>query len=378
MERKKDIPPTSPAANLELARDLASLSVDGGVLLVGIEDSPKGTPGKVTGAITAGLADRIAQVARGRVSPPLSVMTDQFPHPSDSTRAVLVVTVPASAGAPHMVDGSYWGRGENGKCKLSDGDVRRLLGDRQARAAGFREKLAAVKTDLSIEATDPKVGWMHLLLEPTAQPHSPISEVLDSAELVEFFLKAVPHRLKYSWGLHSLRHSVPHPDGHLARSWNPRSEVSFPEERSTVVLIENSGAWKFSSGNTVAPLGRAGDPDAGESVFRAGSMLEMVHSVFMAAAYLSTQLCPINTDWAIGLEVAPLLNVEPLENHTGRYSGGRPYPKTDYVKVIVSTTQELAEQPAAVVERLVGNLLRGFGIKDTYLPYETLPEIGSR
>ncbi|MBF6072757.1 ATP-binding protein, partial [Nocardia farcinica] len=64
VERKKDIPPTSGPANLELARDLASLSVDGGVLIVGIQDSQKGVPGAVTGSVEKDLADRIAQVAR--------------------------------------------------------------------------------------------------------------------------------------------------------------------------------------------------------------------------------------------------------------------------------------------------------------------------
>lgn len=377
VERKKDIPPTSVPANLELARDLASLSVDGGVLIVGIEDSPKGTPGKVTGAVVENLADRIAQVAQSRVSPPLSVTVDSFPHPADSARAVLVVTVPASAGAPHMVDGSYWGRSENGKCKLSDGDVRRLLGDRQARAAGFRERLAAVEADLDIQPTNPAVGWMYLLLAPTAQPQSPISETLDKIGLIPFFRAAVPHHLTYSWGLRSLDHAVPHPDGHLARTWNPHSGP-FPDERSTAVLIENSGVWKVGSGHPVAPLGSAEDWNSGPTVLRAGSMLEQIHSVFMAVAYLSTELCPINSDWEIGLKIAPLLNVEPVENHTDWHEGGRRYPKTEYVNVISSTTQELAGQPAAVVERLTGNLLRGFGVRDRYLPYETLSEIGRR
>ncbi|MEU1523973.1 ATP-binding protein [Nocardia rhamnosiphila] len=378
VERKKDIPPKSGPANLELARDLASLSVDGGVLIVGITDSQKGTPGTVTGTADAGLADRIAQVAQGRVSPPLNVMVNRFPDPTDPARAVLLVTVPASAGAPHMVDGSYWGRSENGKCKLSDGDVRRLLGDRQARAAGFKERLAAVQDDLNIEPTDPKVRWMHLLLEPTAQPQSSITETLDKVGLIQFFQKATPEGLQDQYGLRSLLHSVPHPDGHLARTWHDDDINSQRDERRTIVLIEDSGAWKFSTGHTICPLGGSHDPDSGQTVLRAGFMLKKIHSVFAAAAYLSTELCPINSDWTIGLKVGSLLGIEPVENHSDRYAGGRPYPKEDYVGVISSTTQELAAQPAAVVERLTGNLLRGFGIKDRYLPYEDPSDLGRR
>ncbi|MBF6072925.1 hypothetical protein [Nocardia farcinica] len=304
-------------------------------------------------------------------------MIGRFAHPTDPTRAVLMVTVPASAGAPHMVDGSYWGRSENGKCKLSDGDVRRLLGDRQARAAGFEERLAAVEDDLNIRPTNPKVSWMHLLLEPTAQPQSPISETLDKVGLIEFFQRATPQNMQGQYGLRSLFHSVPHPDGCLARTWNDDTD-SWADERCTVVLIEDSGAWKLSTGNTISPVGSSGDRDSGATVLRAASMLEKIHTVFTAAAYLSTELCPINSDWTIGLKVGPLLGIEPVENHSGRYYGGRRYPKGHYVGIISSTTQELAAQPTAVVGRLTGNLLRGFGIKDRYLPYEDLSDLWSR
>ncbi|MFI1241470.1 helix-turn-helix domain-containing protein [Nocardia salmonicida] len=378
VERKKDIPPKSGPANLELARDLASLSVDGGVLIVGITDSQKGIPGTVTGTVDAGLADRIAQVAQGRVSPPLNVMVDRFLNPADRTHAVLVVTVPASAGAPHMVDGSYWGRSENGKCKLSDGDVRRLIGDRQARAAGFKERLAAVQDDLNIQSGLLNVRWMYLLLEPTAQPQSSISGTLDRVGLVQFLQKAAPQGLQDQYGLRSLLHSVPHPEGHLARTWHESDTDSWRDERSTVVLIDDSGVWKFGTGNTISPVGSADDRNSGATVLRAASMLKKIHSVFTAAAYLSTELCPINSDWMIGLKVGPLLGIEPVENHSSLFEGGRPYPKDDYVGVISSTTQELATQPAVVVERLTGNLLRGFGIKDRYLPYEDPSDLGRR
>lgn len=46
VELKGAIPASSSAANLELARDLASLSVDGGVLIVGVKDpGRKSEPG---------------------------------------------------------------------------------------------------------------------------------------------------------------------------------------------------------------------------------------------------------------------------------------------------------------------------------------------
>jgi hypothetical protein len=78
--------------------------VDGGVLVVGIADA-KGAAGDVVGAELAALETRIAQVASGRISPPLPVTVDIVGKPDEPGIGVVLVTVPASEGAPHMVDG---------------------------------------------------------------------------------------------------------------------------------------------------------------------------------------------------------------------------------------------------------------------------------
>ena len=102
VELKEAVPSSSKPANLELAKDLASLSVDGGVLIVGIADA-KGAAGDVVGTELAGLETRIAQVASGRISPPLPVTIDIITKPDEATSGVVLVTVPASEGAPHTV-----------------------------------------------------------------------------------------------------------------------------------------------------------------------------------------------------------------------------------------------------------------------------------
>lgn len=77
VELKQAVPAANKPANLELARDMASLSVDGGVLIVGIADA-RGAAGDVVGTDLAGLQSRIAQVASGRISPPLPVTFDAW------------------------------------------------------------------------------------------------------------------------------------------------------------------------------------------------------------------------------------------------------------------------------------------------------------
>lgn len=110
-ELKADVPAASPGANTELAKDLASLTVDGGVLLIGVRDRAA-TDADVVGiddTTLAGLVDRISSVAYDRVNPPINVVLHAVPGAAESARTVLVVEVPASPAGPHMVDGSYWG-----------------------------------------------------------------------------------------------------------------------------------------------------------------------------------------------------------------------------------------------------------------------------
>lgn len=49
VELKQDVPASSKSANLELAKDLASLSVDGGLLVIGVADGDR-KAGDVVGA----------------------------------------------------------------------------------------------------------------------------------------------------------------------------------------------------------------------------------------------------------------------------------------------------------------------------------------
>lgn len=169
VELKQQLGPSKNETNIELARDLASLSVTGGVLIVGLEDKTF----EAVGCDISGMADRISQVASMRVHPPLSpVIYPAIQHPADESRHVLVVEVPVSPLAPHMVDGSYWGRSSTGKRKLSDAEVRRLMQARTSSQTAFKERLLAmVHQDplaSAIEGHPTGNGHIYLLAQPCA------------------------------------------------------------------------------------------------------------------------------------------------------------------------------------------------------------------
>ena len=75
VEHKKDIPRGKNTSG-ELAKDLASLSVEGGLLVIGAIDKISDSAGLVGVEDPEGLRGRISQVAENRVKPPLNVVVD--------------------------------------------------------------------------------------------------------------------------------------------------------------------------------------------------------------------------------------------------------------------------------------------------------------
>ncbi|MFI5689537.1 hypothetical protein [Streptomyces sp. NPDC051636] len=55
--------------------------------------------------------------------PPLNVLTDAIEASANDGTGYLIVHIPASAAAPHMVDGRYYGRGDKTKYHMADTEV---------------------------------------------------------------------------------------------------------------------------------------------------------------------------------------------------------------------------------------------------------------
>ena len=89
----------------ELARDLASFANDGGALLLGVAEDKAARTLQVNPVPLAGLAERVDQVAGSRCDPPLYVVCRPLTEETGRASGVLLVEIPASASAPHVVEG---------------------------------------------------------------------------------------------------------------------------------------------------------------------------------------------------------------------------------------------------------------------------------
>src|SRR5690606_2393029 len=119
-------------ANLELARDIAMFANHGGCLIYGVSE-PKRGRFELAPVHLDGLRERVDQVARARCDPPLHVDVRLIFEDEISGIGYLVVRVPPSPDAPHMVNDRYYGRAATTRTTLSDSEVRQIMTTRAER-----------------------------------------------------------------------------------------------------------------------------------------------------------------------------------------------------------------------------------------------------
>ena len=341
-------------ANLEMARDLASLSVDGGILIYGVRDKDLA----VVGCDTTGLADRIAQVSATRITPPLSpAILPSLENPDDDSLAVLIVQVPPSPLAPHMVDQSYWGRSSNGKRKLEDAEVRRLLLQRDRGEDAFRTRLIA------LEDHDPLVG--HIQDHPTGNGHvylvaEPTAPVARDDGLQEWgrIRDALRHSGRRGTVADCMRHS-PHPAGeaYATVGTNADPQPAQYERRLCHVLIQDDGSIEVvSGGGTAEPESPDGTVtkylDVGLVSTLTVQTLQMVEGWSKAWGYTGT--------WRVGLRVTNTFGA--VRTTHDDWLLGRPsaFKADEYVATTVM--QGIGDESLDLAQPLLKGLYRGLGM----------------
>lgn len=164
----------------DLAADVAAMANDGGVLLYGVGEDEHGRPAVLTPIPLAGAAERVDQIVRTCVSEPPEVRILTLPDEEDPATGYLVVSVPPSPRAPHMVtvggDHRYYGRSAVGNARLTEGEVARLY-ERRARWDVNREAL--LDEEVASSPLEPHEDFAYLYL--VVKPVVPDENLLDRA-----------------------------------------------------------------------------------------------------------------------------------------------------------------------------------------------------
>ena len=378
MDLKQELPAGKRTHNTDLAKDLASLAVDGGLLVIGVEDD-NSRAGKVCGVELAKLADRVDSVARDKVRPPLVVRSREVPDPDRPGWGCLLVHVPPSAAAPHMVDYVYYGRGDRANTRLGDEQVRTIIENRARGQADVLAELRRMVDDDPMPADDRRLGHLYLLAQPETAADEALVELLTSGGAVRVIQEAIAQVIQergrpgFEPDVHQLHQQATRAEGLALATYGvedgPRYEPGLVE-----LTIREDGGIRLVCGRGTDAWPRPGFLATDEPPMAVIPMLVLglTHAVAALAGRLADEHASYQGQWRLGLRMDRLRGAVPLDHLTGQGLGrpGSPYSRDDYQRVTSASTEELVVGPAAVVERLVAPLLRGLGVAPLYLPYK--------
>lgn len=173
----------------DLAVDVAAMANDGGTLLYGVDEDDHGKPAVRTPIQLNGARERVDQIVQTCISEPPDVEIHAIPAEEAEGKGYLVVAVPSSPRAPHMVtvgkDNRYYGRSATGNMPLTEGEVARLYERRSKwevdRAALLEEAIARAPI-----GADERFSYLHLVARCTLSEEDLLERVMGDEYLVPF------------------------------------------------------------------------------------------------------------------------------------------------------------------------------------------------
>lgn len=378
LEFKRDNYGNEPKDRKELAKDVAALAIDGGTLVIGVdEDNATGRAITLTPVPLTGQVERIQQICAGRIDPALAVQVDDVVNPADPATGLIVIEVPRSPLAPHQVDGRYVGRADRITRTLTDAEVVRLhqlrepsddiitrdLSRARETAAGLGFGDAALTLTITpIPARRPDLvrdklsagGWQAWLQTMTDAAETR-ARTLDSAS------RLAPLVYRDRGFSFSSRNGLPIPGGRSFR-YNGSTDCHLALE------VFDSGAVTLFARDVTAEYPLFHGSDQHEKVV---DHLEAISYTFLGLAVFSALAdhAGFQGTAGIGLHLDGLRDAMPPRRSSGGFrSDGVPYRDNSYQRLTSATTIELAGDLTPVMDRLYGRLLRALGLGDPLRP----------
>lgn len=373
LEVKRPLELKSKSANKELARDLAMFAPDGGTVIIGIaEDKPTSTF-KLEPQALDGLAERVESIARTIPDPPLNVITAPIPATGKEGIGYLVVHVPASPAAPHMVDGKYPARGHKTKHYLTDAEVARL---HERRRNAEQDVLNILHSDIDADplpgvgeqsrlflVAEPMTGRRDMLLDLTAAPdwNLRLARFVDRAHTRELnlLLRGCDVLPDFTYAGNGFRRGrgVARATRNIGsgRVYTPEKGTHHEDDALELQVFENGGLRLYFS--------RLSDHggDGIQRIFDNAAVgltrrfLALVTAAADEAGYLG--------NWGLAVGATNLRGRPAFERQAEFGSSRSRYDQDSYEEATGVSWADLNAEPGAITRRLVGPLLRGLGVE---------------
>ncbi|MEV8194753.1 ATP-binding protein [Rhodococcus pyridinivorans] len=363
LDLKRELSP-GKSGSKGIAKDIAAFAIDGGVILVGVDegDDPTQRP-SLSPQPLEGMAERVEQIGRASISDPVQVQTTAIPSTDDASKGYLVVRIDPSPRAPHMVDGRYYGRGDKTNLTLSNDEVMR-----------YHQKQLADRSDLQAEARnlldgiDPAIALIALIAEPIGLRDDLLVDLTANQNWenqVSGLLAVADNR----------SNSPDYPPYTRASGFQRRAEAvavtqgMFNSIREfsgngdcTELVFHESGRLSLVSERAAEPFGQnsAGRP-ADKRIFE--EMILAKTTILAGVAAETARETKFYGSWRFALFVRGLENGTSgiLADDVRAFTGSR-YTSDTYAKETEVTFKELSTDPHSVTRALTMPLLRSLGV----------------
>ncbi len=375
-DAKEELP--AKGRSKDLAIDVAAMTNDGGTLLYGVGEDEHRRLTIPNPFELAGAAERVDQIVRNCISEPPTIEVQPIPTEASPGMGYLVVAIPLSPRAPHMVtvgeDYHYYGRSATGNVRLTEGQVARLY-ERRRRWEIDRQALLDEAIDRApIEPRD-GFSYLHLVSRPVVPDESLLDRAKGDQNVAQFlntlFSAAMSDEVfsrsygkSYAPDLADNNTFYRRADGWatsqgLGEDWQRFEDPSYVLD--FVIDVDGNGrlfcgraAERSSNGglllfeNLVAGL--------------TARFLRVLGGLYAAGAYLG----PVDVGLAVtGLEGA--LSSKLSESLTSRYFL-QPYNRPDYRRTERFLASTLSDDPRSAARKLVFPLTRAV-TQERYDPF---------
>jgi hypothetical protein len=356
-------------ANKELARDLAQFALDGGALLIGVEEPRDASPALAPLPLS-GLPERVEQVATSLCDPPLWVSCSAIRSQADATRGYLWVDVPPSGLAPHMVDGAYYARGDKTRRRLSDAEVLQLHTARQQAPSRVERMLDDYIARDPVPAELRAQAHLYFVAAPLLPRHEMLVDVVAGQErhrLLRQFLDAatVNTRISLSPSLSYLGDIQRRPDG-IAMVYGLTDGRRLQHDAAGDGFNEDALEVEFTDDGAVRLLHtRMSDHLASvgaQVLFEDAPVLFVRQGLQLAAAVADH--AGYGGGWMLGVALTGIAGMPAYLN--GSFGGRDLRVDADhdsFRSTVLVSGPELNASPGAITNRLMGRYVRSLGLE---------------
>jgi hypothetical protein len=181
--------------SVDIATDLSAFAnSSGGVLIYGLAEDTDRKLTVLNPIKLKGERERIDQIVRTCVDEVPFLKTSAIETQNDPSIGYLVVVVPPSERAPHMVivkgEKRFYGRGDTGNYVLSQAEVARLYERRRVTEASIRPLLEAVIGEAPV-ADNERFAHLHIVAKPVLSDDNLLDDALSAGQNHKVLLNEV-------------------------------------------------------------------------------------------------------------------------------------------------------------------------------------------